>query len=130
MVGTMFVGIIPSKPSRDFTRPLGSPTGLRAFLAASLPFPTIFPMYREQKHFLLPNQKNSHSSFLLLFPISIKYYFLIFIYYFLLFFFVLSCCLLPQDAESTPMESTKNPTLQLLQALRFFFFPTTSSTWF
>jgi hypothetical protein len=23
MVGTMFVGIIPGKPSRDFTRPLG-----------------------------------------------------------------------------------------------------------
>jgi hypothetical protein len=25
----MFVGIIPGKPSRDFTRPLGSPRGLK-----------------------------------------------------------------------------------------------------
>jgi len=32
MVGTMFVGIIPSKPSRDFTRPLGSPWGLKGLL--------------------------------------------------------------------------------------------------
>jgi hypothetical protein len=29
MVGTIFVGIIPKKPSRDFTRPLGSPRGLK-----------------------------------------------------------------------------------------------------
>jgi len=32
MVGIMFVGIIPSKPSRDFTRPLGSPRGLKGLL--------------------------------------------------------------------------------------------------
>jgi hypothetical protein len=32
MVGTMFVGIILGKPSRDFTRPLGSPTGLKGLL--------------------------------------------------------------------------------------------------
>jgi hypothetical protein len=32
MVGTMFVGIIPGKPSRDFTRPLGSPRGLKGLL--------------------------------------------------------------------------------------------------
>jgi hypothetical protein len=28
----MFVGIIPGKPSRDFTRPLGSPRGLKGLL--------------------------------------------------------------------------------------------------
>jgi hypothetical protein len=28
----MFVGIIPDKPSRDFTRPLGSPRGLKGLL--------------------------------------------------------------------------------------------------
>jgi hypothetical protein len=32
MVGTMFVGIILGKPSRDFTRPLGSPRGLKGLL--------------------------------------------------------------------------------------------------
>jgi hypothetical protein len=32
MVGTMFVGIIPGKPSRDFTRPLGSPRSLKGLL--------------------------------------------------------------------------------------------------
>jgi hypothetical protein len=32
MVGKMFVGIIPDKPSRDFTRPLGSPRGLKGLL--------------------------------------------------------------------------------------------------
>jgi len=32
MVGTMFVGIIPSKPSRDFTPLLGSPRGLKGLL--------------------------------------------------------------------------------------------------
>jgi hypothetical protein len=32
MVGTMFVGIISGKPSRDFTRPLGSPRGLKGLL--------------------------------------------------------------------------------------------------
>jgi hypothetical protein len=44
----------------------------RAFLAGSLPFPVIFPTCREQKHFLLPNQKISHNSFPLLFHISLK----------------------------------------------------------
>jgi hypothetical protein len=28
----MFVGIIPGKPSRDFTRPLGSSRGLKGLL--------------------------------------------------------------------------------------------------
>jgi hypothetical protein len=28
----MFVGIISGKPSRDFTRPLGSPSGLKGLL--------------------------------------------------------------------------------------------------
>jgi hypothetical protein len=28
----MFVGIIPDKSSRDFTRPLGSPRGLKGLL--------------------------------------------------------------------------------------------------
>jgi len=28
----MFVGIIHGKPSRDFTRPLGSPNGLKGLL--------------------------------------------------------------------------------------------------
>jgi hypothetical protein len=32
MVGTMFVGINSGKPSRDFTRPLGSPRGLKSLL--------------------------------------------------------------------------------------------------
>jgi hypothetical protein len=32
MVGIMFVGIIPGKPSRDFTHPLGSPTCLKGLL--------------------------------------------------------------------------------------------------
>jgi hypothetical protein len=32
MIGKMFVGIIPEKPSRDFTRPLGSPRGLKGLL--------------------------------------------------------------------------------------------------
>jgi hypothetical protein len=32
MVGTIFVGIIPDKPSRDFTRPLGSHRGLKGLL--------------------------------------------------------------------------------------------------
>jgi hypothetical protein len=32
MVGTMFVGIIPSKPSQDFTRPLGNPRDLKGLL--------------------------------------------------------------------------------------------------
>jgi hypothetical protein len=32
MVGTMFVGIIPDKPSQDFTRPLGNPRGLKGLL--------------------------------------------------------------------------------------------------
>jgi hypothetical protein len=32
MAGIMFVGIIPSKPSRDFTRPLGSPRSLKGLL--------------------------------------------------------------------------------------------------
>jgi hypothetical protein len=32
MVRTMFVGIITGKPSRDFTRPLGSPRGLKGLL--------------------------------------------------------------------------------------------------
>jgi hypothetical protein len=32
MVGTMFVGIISGKPSRDFTRPLGRPRGLKGLL--------------------------------------------------------------------------------------------------
>jgi hypothetical protein len=32
MVGTMFVSIIHGKPSRDFTRPLGSPKGLKGLL--------------------------------------------------------------------------------------------------
>jgi hypothetical protein len=32
MVGTMFVGIITDKPSRDFTRPLESPRGLKGLL--------------------------------------------------------------------------------------------------
>jgi hypothetical protein len=32
MVRTMFVGIIPGKPSRDFTRPLGSLMGLKGLL--------------------------------------------------------------------------------------------------
>jgi hypothetical protein len=32
MVGTMFVGIIPGKFSRDFNRPLGSPRGLNGLL--------------------------------------------------------------------------------------------------
>jgi hypothetical protein len=32
MVGTMFVGIITSKPSQDFTCPLGSPRGLKGLL--------------------------------------------------------------------------------------------------
>jgi hypothetical protein len=30
--GIMFVGIIYGKPSRDFTRPLGSPRGLKGLL--------------------------------------------------------------------------------------------------
>jgi hypothetical protein len=30
--GIMFVGIIHVKPSRDFTRPLGSPRGLKGLL--------------------------------------------------------------------------------------------------
>jgi len=30
--GIMFVGIIPDKLSRDFTRPLGSPRGLKGLL--------------------------------------------------------------------------------------------------
>jgi hypothetical protein len=29
---SIFVGIISGKPSRDFTRPLGSPTGLKGLL--------------------------------------------------------------------------------------------------
>jgi hypothetical protein len=44
---------------------------VRAFLAASFSFSIISPMYREQKHFLLPNKKNPH--FPLLFHISIKH---------------------------------------------------------
>jgi hypothetical protein len=32
MAGPMFVGIIPGKPSRDFTRPLGSPRSLKGLL--------------------------------------------------------------------------------------------------
>jgi hypothetical protein len=32
MVGTMFMGIIHGKPSRDFTSPLGSPRGLKGLL--------------------------------------------------------------------------------------------------
>jgi hypothetical protein len=32
MVGTMFVGIIHGKPSRDFTCPLESPRGLKDLL--------------------------------------------------------------------------------------------------
>jgi hypothetical protein len=32
VVGTMFVGIIPDKPSRDFTHPLGMPRGLEDLL--------------------------------------------------------------------------------------------------
>jgi hypothetical protein len=32
MIGTMFVGIIHVKPSRDFTRLLGSPGGLKCLL--------------------------------------------------------------------------------------------------
>jgi hypothetical protein len=32
MVGIMFVGINSGKPSRDFTRPLGSPRGLKGLL--------------------------------------------------------------------------------------------------
>jgi hypothetical protein len=32
MVGTMFVGIIPGKPSRNFTRPLGNPRRLKGLL--------------------------------------------------------------------------------------------------
>jgi hypothetical protein len=32
MVGTMFVAIIHGKSSRDFTRPLGSPRGLKGLL--------------------------------------------------------------------------------------------------
>jgi len=28
----MFVGIIPGKPSQDFTRPLGNPRGLKGLL--------------------------------------------------------------------------------------------------
>jgi hypothetical protein len=32
MVGKIFVGIIPDKPSRDFTHPLGSPKGLKGLL--------------------------------------------------------------------------------------------------
>jgi hypothetical protein len=32
MVGTMLVGIISGKPSRDFTRSLGMPRGLKSLL--------------------------------------------------------------------------------------------------
>jgi hypothetical protein len=32
MVGIMFKGIITGKPSQDFTRPLGSPRGLKGLL--------------------------------------------------------------------------------------------------
>jgi hypothetical protein len=32
MVGIMFVGNIPDKPSQDFTRPLGSSMGLKGLL--------------------------------------------------------------------------------------------------
>jgi hypothetical protein len=32
MVGTMFMGIIPVKPSQDFTRPLGILRGLKSLL--------------------------------------------------------------------------------------------------
>jgi hypothetical protein len=32
MIGKMFVGIIPSKSSRNFTRPLGNPRGLKSLL--------------------------------------------------------------------------------------------------
>jgi len=32
MVGKLFVGINSGKPSRDFTRPLGSPRGLKGLL--------------------------------------------------------------------------------------------------
>jgi hypothetical protein len=57
-------------------------TPLRAFLAASFPFPSIFPRYREQNYFLLPYQKILHSSFPSFFPISLKYYFLLFTFFF------------------------------------------------
>jgi hypothetical protein len=46
--------------------------GIRAFLVASLLFSVIFPTCMEQKCFLLPNQKISHNSFILLFPMSLK----------------------------------------------------------
>jgi hypothetical protein len=46
---------------------------LRAFLAASLPFPSIFPTCKEQNYFLLPYEKIPHNSFSLPFPISLKY---------------------------------------------------------
>jgi hypothetical protein len=38
----MFVGIIPGKPSRDFTHPLGSPRGLKGLLHMlnAIVFPT------------------------------------------------------------------------------------------
>jgi hypothetical protein len=39
---SMFVGIISGKPSRDFTRPLGSPRGLKRLLLTLNA--TVFPM--------------------------------------------------------------------------------------
>jgi hypothetical protein len=33
MIVQMFVGIIPEKPSRDFTRPLGNPYGFKRLVA-------------------------------------------------------------------------------------------------
>jgi hypothetical protein len=48
-------------------------TPFRAFIAASLPFPSIFPKCREQNYFLVPYEKIPHNSFLLPFHISLKY---------------------------------------------------------
>jgi hypothetical protein len=63
---------------------------IRAFLAASLPFPSIFPKCREQNYFLLLYQKKFYNSFPIIFPISIKYYFLITfsLYFFILYYFI------------------------------------------
>jgi hypothetical protein len=41
----MFVGNISVKPSRDFTRPLGMPRGLKGLL--HMPNATVFPTTKE-----------------------------------------------------------------------------------
>jgi hypothetical protein len=73
----------------------GDALNVRTFLTASLPFPSIFPRYREQNYFLLPYQKIFHSSFPSFFPISLKYYFLLFTFFFFIHLFSsLSPCLI------------------------------------